>query len=432
MTDRDFPGARPYRFALMTVVVGVLAGAAGTLLALLLHAVQHLAYGYSGGPFLAGAEAASPLRRVAVMVVAGVVGGVGWWALYRFGRPLVGVGDAVRAELPRMPLLTTTVHALLQILTVALGSPLGREVAPRELAAAFAGEACRRAGLTKRQCQVLVACAAGGGLAAVYDVPLGALVFTLEVVLGTWAVGAVIPAAAVAALATWVSWLALPDEPVYHLPELNVGGSLIVWSVLAGPVIGGCAYLFSATARAARARAPRGRTLLLALPAAFLATGLLAIHYPQLLGNGKAPAEVAFSTQPGIALAAVLLVLRTVVVVLCLGAGASGGLLTPSFANGALLGVVTGGAWVLLWPGASIGAYAVVGAGAFLAVAQRMPVTAVVLTLEFTDAPWDLGVPVLLAVAGAMAVRALCVRGTAARDAARQEGEHAEAGTSPS
>ncbi|MDG4862004.1 chloride channel protein, partial [Streptomyces sp. T-3] len=89
---------------------------------------------------------------------------------------------------------------------------------------------------------------------------------------------------------------------------------------------------------------------------------------------------------------------------------ARGGLLTPSLANGALLGVVAGGAWALMWPGDSPAAYAVVGAGAFLAAAQRMPLTAVVLILEFTDAPRVLVVPVLLAVAGAMAARGLCER----------------------
>jgi H+/Cl- antiporter ClcA len=43
-----------------------------------------------------------------------------------------------------MPPLTTLVHILLQIITVAMGSPLGREVAPREAGALFAGGAARR------------------------------------------------------------------------------------------------------------------------------------------------------------------------------------------------------------------------------------------------------------------------------------------------
>ena len=112
--------------------------------------------------------------------------GLGWWALYRFGRPLVSIRQAVKSDDPRMPLVSTTVHALLQIVTVALGSPLGREVAPREIGSALAGWLSRRAGLSVAQSRIMVACGAGAGLAAVYNVPLGGAVFVLEVLLGTF------------------------------------------------------------------------------------------------------------------------------------------------------------------------------------------------------------------------------------------------------
>ncbi len=95
-----------------------------------------------------------------------------------------------------MPILTTAVHAVLQILTVALGSPLGREVAPREIGAIFAGWLAHRAGLSVREQQVMVACGAGAGLAAVYNVPLGGALFVLEVLLGTFSLDVVIPAVA--------------------------------------------------------------------------------------------------------------------------------------------------------------------------------------------------------------------------------------------
>ncbi|MEV7415256.1 chloride channel protein [Streptomyces sp. NPDC089919] len=416
MTDAGPWRVRPLRFALMTVVTGLVAGVCGAALALLLHAVQHLAYGYATGPFLTGVQGAPPARRVLVTALAGVVAGAGWWALYRFREPLVDVAAAVRAGGPRLPLLTTCWHALLQIVTVGLGSPLGRETAPRELAAVFAAESGRRAGLTPAQGRILIACAAGGGLAAVYDVPLGGALFTLEVLIGSWAAGVVVPAAAVAALATVVSWLVLPDEPVYVLPELTVGPSLVVWSVLAGPLLGGCGYAFARLCARARRAAPRGRLLMLTAPLAFTAIGLLAIPYPALLGNGKSPAEIAFRTQPALGLTAVLLALRTLAVLLALRSGGRGGLLTPSVAGGALLGALLGGGWLLLWPGSTPGGYAVVGAAAFLAVAQQIPLTAAVLVLEFTGAPRDLVVPVLIAVAGAMAAGRLCARLPLRRD----------------
>ncbi|MCZ7019490.1 chloride channel protein, partial [Salmonella enterica] len=83
--------------------------------------------------FLWGVTAAAPERRLLVLVVCGLVAGLGWWTIYRYGRPLVSIKQAVSEKMPIMPPKTTLAHAVLQIITVALGSPLGREVAPREV-----------------------------------------------------------------------------------------------------------------------------------------------------------------------------------------------------------------------------------------------------------------------------------------------------------
>jgi H+/Cl- antiporter ClcA len=123
---------------------------------------------------------------------------------------------------------------------------------------------------------------------------------------------------------------------------------------------------------------------------------------PQLLGNGKGPASLGFDGTLTVGLAATLLVLKVLIEAGSLRAGAEGGLLTPGLANGALLGVVLGGLWSAVWPGASIGGCALVGATAFLAASMQMPITAVVLLLEFTRANHDSLVPMLLAVAGSL------------------------------
>src|SRR6266481_7041618 len=98
-----------------------------------------------------------------------------------------------------MPFWVTLTHAILQIVTVGLGSPLGREVAPRELGAALTTKLSARANLTPEGTRIMIACGAGAGLAAVYNVPLGGALFTLEVLLGPFS----LPSSA-AALATCV------------------------------------------------------------------------------------------------------------------------------------------------------------------------------------------------------------------------------------
>ncbi len=394
--------------AVVTVLTGIGAGLGGMLLALLLHAIQHLAYGYGiahvigSESFLSGVTGAEPLRRLAVLTVCGIVAGGGWWALYRYGRPLVSIRRAVRAADPRMPFVSTTVHALLQIVTVALGSPLGREVAPREIGSLLAGRFAHAARLTPDDCRLMVACGAGAGLAAVYNVPLGGAIFVLEVLLGTFEMRALILAVVTSAIAAIVAWLGLGNEHQYTVPAFVLSTPLVAWSIVCGPLFGFAAYGFVRLTTRARANAPKDWRLPVFALLNFAVIGVLSMGFPQLLGNGKGPASLGFDGTLTIGLAAVLLVLKVLIEVGSLRAGAEGGLLTPGLANGALLGVVLGGLWSIVWPGASLGGCALIGATAFLAASMQMPITAVVLLLEFTRANHDCLVPMLLAVAGSL------------------------------
>jgi H+/Cl- antiporter ClcA len=68
-----------------------------------------------------------------------------------------------------------------------------------------------------------------------------------------------------------------------------------------------------------------------------------------------------------------------------------------------LLAILLGGVWSMLWPGTPLGAFAVIGAGAFLASSMRVPLTAVALIFEFTQPSQAFLIPVLIAVAGSVA-----------------------------
>jgi H+/Cl- antiporter ClcA len=393
----------------VTLLTGLGAGLGGMLLALLLHWIQHVAYGYSidhvisSESFLQGVSASAPERRVLVLTACGLVAGIGWWTLYRFGRPLVSIKKAIQADDPRMPIVSTTVHALLQIVTVGLGSPLGREVAPREIGSTWAGWLSHRAGLSPAESRVMVACGAGAGLAAVYNVPLGGAVFVLEVLLGSFGWSVLVPAIVTSALAAVVAWVGLGNEHQYQVPQLALTSPLIVWSVVCGPLFGAAAWGFTRLTTRARADAPKDWRLPALVLINFAVIGVLAIYFPQLPGNGKGPASLAFDSGLTIGLAATLLILKVAITVSSLRAGAEGGLLTPGLANGALLAIVLGGLWNLVWPGTSSGAFALVGAAAFLGASMQMPITAIVLIIEFTRASHDFLIPILLAVAGAVA-----------------------------
>ena len=409
VTRGDGQASHALRWAAVVGMTGLAGGLAGLGLAALLHAIQHLAYGYSltplfrGERFQDGVQAASAWRRVAVLAVCGLVAGGGWWAVYRWCRPLIGISRAVAGNDPRLPVVATTCHALLQIVTVALGSPLGREVAPREVAAMIAGKLSSCAGLTLDESKVMVACGAGAGLAAVYNVPLAGALYVLEALLRSFGWRALVPAVVTSVIAALVARTGLGVLPQYAVPHYASTPSLMVWSALAGPLIGLAAYRFTKLTGSARAHAPRDGLLPVLCLLNFIFIGLLAMHVPILLGNGKGPAQVGFDGSVPVRLAAMLLLLRVLIVWTSLRAGAEGGLLTPGLCNGALLAIVLGGAWSALWPGTPPGAFAVIGAAAFLASSMRVPLTAVALVFEMTQPSQAFLIPILIAVAGSVA-----------------------------
>lgn len=402
-----------WRLILATILTGMAAGLVGGLLSLLLHAVQHIAYGYSlydvlsSESFLQGVSAAPPWRRFAVLLLAGLLAGTGWWLLYRYGRTLLSVREAMEQPQRRMPLWESTVHAVLQIVTVGMGSPLGREAAPREMGAMAAGRLAIYLGLTRSQERVLMACGAGAGLAAVYNVPLAGTLFTLEVLLGGWRAGWVIPALATNAIATQVSQLVLGNEYQYHLPAYTVTHNLVLWALLCGPLFGAAATLFVRVTTTLRLRAPSDRRLISANLLGFLLLAMLSLWLPELPGNGKGPTLLGLNGELGIGMALLLLSGKVAVQCAVLRAGSQGGLITPGLANGALLACILGIIWSHFFPGTALGAFAIVGSAAFLAASMSMPLTALVLVLEFTHISHDFLLPMILAIAGAYAVRIL-------------------------
>src|SRR3989338_2666071 len=110
------------RISIATILVGICAGLGGMSLALLLYLVQHFAFGVSDLTFLQDVQDASPQRRVYVLILCGLLAGLGWWLISRFGQKIISISEAVNNQKP-MPVLTTIWHILLQIITIGMGSP---------------------------------------------------------------------------------------------------------------------------------------------------------------------------------------------------------------------------------------------------------------------------------------------------------------------
>jgi H+/Cl- antiporter ClcA len=252
--------------------------------------------------------------------------------------------------------------------------------------------------------RLLVACGAGAGLGAAYGVPLGGALFALEVLRGELALRFVLPALVTSLIATGVSWVFLPNAPLYLIPAYGGSVSSIAWALLAGPTAGVVSVLYVRAIAWADHHRPEGWRRLVAPVLALSLLGAVSIVFPQLLGNGRDVAQLAFTGKVAPLLLLVLLLLRPAATALCLGSGAPGGLFTPSLAMGALLGGVLGYPWSWLWPSVPPGLFAVLGAGAVLAATTQGPISAVVLMIELTGHARAFILPLLVIVTTATLV----------------------------
>jgi CIC family chloride channel protein len=252
--------------------------------------------------------------------------------------------------------------------------------------------------LTPAQRRLLVACGGGAGMAAIYNVPLGGALLTAEVLYGSLTLPAVLPALACSGIATMVAWIYLPNQPTYHhVPIYHVSASLSVWSVPAGLIIGLVSVGYLRLIGFVSAHRPTGWRVAVTPAIVFTLLGCVALSYPQVLGNGKDLVGPVFIGVGTVGLLFVLAVLKPLVTIACMGSGATGGLLTPTFATGAALGGFLGLSWVHLWGGVPLGAFALVGASAMLGAGLQAPLTGLVLILELTGTTNPLIVPMVIA-----------------------------------
>ena len=402
---------RDVEFLCAVVIVGLLAGVAGLSTTLLLRFLQHLTYHYTFGSLLQGVTGSSPLRRALGPMVGGALAGLGWWILR--SRADVPSLSAAIASRERIPLLPFGIDAALQVLVVGSGASLGREVAPRQFAAALGDLGIgwlKR--LSPRDREILLGCAAGAGLGAVYAVPLGGALFALRIMLRTWQLRAVGAALITSSLAVSVASVLTHNQSILTWPNLHFSYRLIGYALVLGPLTFAVGRVFNRTMAAAHRAALRRSWLLIpAIACAGLLTGVCSHWWPELPGNGRSILSSTLAGGMTLATAAAVLVLKPLLTAVFLRAGARGGMITPALATGAAAGTL-----LVLTINAAAGthfhvqAISLAGAAGVLAVTQRTPFWAALFVWELARPPIWLLLVFLVAALSAYGVGLLVER----------------------
>jgi H+/Cl- antiporter ClcA len=402
---------RDVEFLCAVVIVGLLAGVAGLSTTLLLRFLEHLTYHYTFGSLLEGVTGSSPVRRALGPMVGGALAGLGWWTLR--SRTDVPSLSAAIARHERIRMLPFGGDAALQVLVVGSGASLGREGAPRQFAAALGDLGIgwlKR--LSPRDREILLGCAAGAGLGAVYAVPLGGALFALRIMLRTWHLRAVGAALITSSLAVAVSSMLTHNQPILTWPNLHFSYRLIGYALVLGPLTFAVGLAFNrAIAAAHRAAVTRSWLLIPAIACAGLLTGVCSHWWPELPGNGRSILSATLAGGMTLATAAAVLILKPLLTAVFLRAGATGGLITPALATGAAAGTL-----LVLTINAAAGthfhvqAISMAGAAGVLAVTQRTPFWAAIFVWELARPPIWLLLVFLVAALSAYGVGLLVER----------------------
>lgn len=387
------------RFWLALLLTGIATGLFGDLMMVVLFGFEHLTYGTGPGDFQSHVEAASGLHRVAALAIAGAFGGPAWYLLRKYTKGEHSeVDEVIWAGDGHLSLRRSLATGLISEVVIGMGASIGREAAPKLMGGVSGSVTAGWFGLTTPQRRLLVACGAGAGLAAVYNVPLGGALFTAELMVGSITLPVVLPAVACSFIATAVAWIYLPQHATYlDIPAYHFSMPLMVWALLFGPLIGLFASGYIRVIGWIAHHRITGRATIVAPLVAFTIVGVIGVAYPALFGNGKDMAHRAFLGEGTVALLAALFLLKPLVTSLCLGSGASGGLFTPFMSTGAVLGGCFGIIWSSMWPGSPVGAFAIVGAAAMLGASIQAPLAGLALVLELTHSDFAIMVPVMAA-----------------------------------
>lgn len=391
---------RLLRLCLYTFLIGVGTGLGAAGLVWLMHSIEQLVYGQHEGNVAIVTEGTTSVQRFVGIVLAGLIAGPAWAIVRTHASPIRSVEEGMAGI--KMPVLPTLANVVLQMATVAAGSSVGRENAPREAGAMMASQLSSALKIDAKTRRILVAAAAGAGLGAVYHIPLAGAIFSLEILLGSVSVTAIMVVLACSAVATVTSGIIVGTNPLYNTVNLSEGWGNLAAAVLLGVVCGTAGLVFRTTAAHAEAKAPKGWHAAWAIPVAFAVVGTISIWVPQVLGNGRIAASEVLQAHPMLSTVSLILAVKVFAVLITFRSGAVGGVLTPGFAIGALFGFLCGSfVQPALMPSLPLSDFAILGAAAFLSASMSAPLFALIVTVEFTGQSSEAYLALFLAAATA-------------------------------
>ncbi len=354
------------------------------------------------------AEVHKPFNRVIFLIIATVGGFISGLIMYLLAPETQGGGTGIviksyHNNLPmraRVPFVKTIVS----VISLGVGGAGGREGPAAHIGAALAYRIGKFFHLSDKEKRIMMICGMAGGIGAVFRSPMGAAIYSTEVMykdvdfeheaLLPAAISSIIAYSIFSAKFGWVHMFSTPIMKFQHPIEL------ISYTILAlACAVGGVIFIniFNYVSKAfKKIKAP----LYIKTGIGGLIIGILGIIMPHSVGMGYGIMQNAFLNKTAFSALLLIGLVRMFSTSVTLGSGNSVGMFAPSLIIGAAIGGGVGGYIHYLAPAmvSNPASFAIVGMAGFFAATAKTPLSVIILVAEITG-NYELIVPSMWVVA---------------------------------
>jgi CIC family chloride channel protein len=391
----------------LAIVVGIGTGFGALAFISLIEYARELFFGYSAdvlSGILSVGEGGYKWWIVAIPAVGGALAGpiIFYFAREAKGHGVPEVMDAVARKGGIIRPRVAAVKALASAICIGSGGSAGREGPIIQIGSAIGSTIGQIFKMSGNRVKILVGCGAAAGISAVFNAPIAGIIFSLEVILGDFAIKTFAPVLLSSVLASVITRLFLGNHPAFDVPAYEL---VSAWEIPLYVVLGGvCAFvavMFTRVLGWSESFFDNLKIPEISKPAigGFL-LGIIGIFFPQIFADGYTTIDVALYGQMAFGLMFILIFLKVAATSLTLGSGNSGGIFAPSLFLGAMTGGAFGTVVNSIFPTitASPGAYALVGMAAVVGGTTHAPITAILIIFEMTN-DYRIILPLMVAVA---------------------------------
>ncbi|MCL1123138.1 chloride channel protein [Shewanella surugensis] len=314
------------------------------------------------------------------------------WAIAQMGSKhykrmgIAYVLHRVKLHYGKIPLASAPAQFFQALFALASQFSVGREGPAIHLGAVSASVLAEKFKLPDNSVRIMCASGIAAGIAAIFNAPLAAVIFVLEVILREYKIHYFFPITISAICGAVSSRLFFGNIHIFdQISVIKIPLSQYPILALSGLILGCVAAFFNFSLLTLTEKSHKW-PLMKRLLIAGVITSLIGLFLPQAIGSNEHAISEAIQANPSILLLVAILIGKIFATVAAVGLGIPGGLIGPLYGIGALLGAAIALFFLEWFPSMApfIGLYAIIGMTAMMGVCLSAPLAALVALIELS------------------------------------------------